>query len=368
MPEPATSSETHAGRGFRLAVIGLLALLLVLGAALAWVAWPNNGKQDQGGETATTTGLAAAEARVRELGERFTIATENRRDTTPFLIEAKEIAQRYPHFAPGRTLLAQVYLYRSQWKEAAAEIDVSLGLDPTQPKVHELAGTLAFNLDRPAEAIAAYGRAVELAPDDADLWAKLGNAKLATDDLDGAREALLAALSRDARSYEAQGLLGDLYLKRGREGDLFLAEQRLALALRLVPANQGEARRAYAIKRATALMRLSRPDEARLVLSDLPASDRMTQDVTQMLVRATLAGGERPEVASLYFDRAIEDDPRRAWAWAGLGELAARAGDATLVGAAVRGLERVDPAHEALPRLREAEKRLSPAHGLKQEG
>ena len=118
-------------------------------------------------------------------------------------------------------------------KAARAEIDRLAAKRPRDPFVHELRGQILLEARDVRGAIAAYGRAAELAPGNALILAGYGRALLAAERPE-ALDVLRRARDRDPGDPRLLRDLAHAYAKAGRTGEASLATaERYALLGRL---------------------------------------------------------------------------------------------------------------------------------------
>ncbi|MEM8962839.1 MAG: tetratricopeptide repeat protein [Acidobacteriota bacterium] len=119
-------------------------------------------------------------------------------------------------------------------------------------RVFTLRGRIAYDRERYDDAIEAFGRAVEAAPDSAGARVNLGTALAQTGSLDEAIDAYRAAITLDPESHIAHSNLGRLLVD-----DPVIAETHLRAALALVDDAEDH------LALAKLLRRTNRPEEAR---------------------------------------------------------------------------------------------------------
>ena len=110
--------------------------------------------------------------------------------------------------------------------KARAEIDRALSLRPDDPYLYELKGQILLESRRFMDAVAAYKRANDLAPNNALILSGLGRALLALNSRDGNRAALdvlQEARSRDARNPRMLRDLAQAYARAGQDAQASLA-------------------------------------------------------------------------------------------------------------------------------------------------
>ena len=71
--------------------------------------------------------------------------------------------------AEQRIERAQEFSESQRWEEALAELEAALAINPSVAIWHAQRGYLLEELDRPADAVPAYERALELEPGDPDV-------------------------------------------------------------------------------------------------------------------------------------------------------------------------------------------------------
>jgi tetratricopeptide (TPR) repeat protein len=147
-----------------------------------------------------------------------------------------EIRLRYHQYAQARRHLAAALLHRPDNAQghfrlaaafAADEEDHaqaayqhykrSLQLDPNQPDCLGDFGLLALKLGKEEEGLWALRRAVELAPDDPEIVAKLSDGLCQCGQVEEARLTLRAALFRNSRSYAFHKLWNNFRFQRAQE-------------------------------------------------------------------------------------------------------------------------------------------------------
>jgi predicted Zn-dependent protease len=165
---------------------------------------------------------------------------------------------------PARYARAIAWYRDGQTQRALDATDALIAEDEDNPYLWELKGQILFEEGRPAEAIAAHRRSVELLPDAPLLRINLAHALIETSDptqLDDAVDNLKMATAREPENTLAWRLLSQAYSSQGKEGEARLAsaefyfaaggqEQATQFALRardLLPRGSIEWRRAMDI-------------------------------------------------------------------------------------------------------------------------
>ena len=318
-------------------VVALVLVLIGIGVAL----WFTNGAPSP------SAGPQAAMEQVQDLGQRFQSATQHRRDLRPFAQEARELIEQHPDSAPARLLYAQVLLAMEQVGQALPQLEKSLELDPHQPEVHVLAGSMAMQMGDLDQAVEHYRQAVQQQPNESQPRLHLANARLKQQEYDRARNVLLTVLEQDASLHKAHALLADVY---AAQGELELATDQVRRALELVDEDEPAVRTAYIHKRARLLLRANRPTDAEMVLYDLPR-EQLLQPPTAEIMGQALLMQDRPLDAAIHYQRVLATDPQNADAAAKAARWYLRAGRQDLAQPMIQQLQRLDPTHDALDQL-----------------
>lgn len=198
--------------------------------------------------------------------------------------------------------LAEAYLRNNEPRLALQELNRIQPQARNLPRFHFTLGYTRLLLGRGTEAVDAFRRTVELAPDHADAWNNLGLAFLSTNELDAAEQAFTSALAVPTyRTPEVAAInLAQLYLDRDRQT---LAQQYVNLALELnwrftkayllaaeIELARGNAERAIALLKQGAEANL---DDPRILLT-----------LAEYLILA-----EQPSQALPWLDRLLETAP-----------------------------------------------------------
>jgi predicted Zn-dependent protease len=143
---------------------------------------------------------------------------------------------------PARYARAIAWYRDGQTDKALDAVDALLTGQPDNPYFWELKGQILFEEGRPAEAIGAHQKAVELKPDAPLLKINLAHALIETSDpanLDAAVDQLKRAVALEKDNTLAWRLLGQAYASQGKEGEARLASAEYWFALgRTEQANQ----------------------------------------------------------------------------------------------------------------------------------
>ena len=154
-----------------------------------------------------------------------------------FLNAPSQTLAEYPesdHSFPARYARAIAMYRATDTTHALAAIDALIAEQPNNPYLWELKGQVLFEAGRPAEAVPAHLRSVQLRPDSPLLLINLGQAMLATDDaaqIDPAIAYINRAVALENDNPLGWRLLAEAYDRKGEPGmaRLAAAEQNFAL-------------------------------------------------------------------------------------------------------------------------------------------
>src|SRR5262245_11892755 len=144
-----------------------------------------------------------------------------------FLEKADTVARRYPasdHSLPARYARAISTYRNSDLRQALAQIDSLIQVQPNNPYFYELKGQALIEGGRPADAVAPLRQAAQLSQSNPLIEIMLAQALNATNNPKSAEEAvalLRTAISREPDAPEAYSQLAMAY---GRKGDLANAD------------------------------------------------------------------------------------------------------------------------------------------------
>lgn len=136
---------------------------------------------------------------------------------------------------PARYARAIAWYRDGQTQKALDAVDVLLAEQPENPYFWELKGQILFEEGRPAEALGAHEKSVELKPDAALLRINLAHALIETSDASKLTEAenqLKRALALEPENTMGWRLLSQAYASQGKEGEARLASAEYWFALR----------------------------------------------------------------------------------------------------------------------------------------
>ncbi|WP_332658182.1 M48 family metalloprotease [Brevundimonas sp.] len=135
---------------------------------------------------------------------------------------------------PARYARAIAWYRDGQTDRALAAVDVFLTEQPENPYFWELKGQILFEEGRPAEAIGAHQRSVELKPDAPLLRINLGHALIETHDparLEEAVNQLKRATALEQDNTMGWRLLSQAYASQNKEGEARLASAEMYFAM-----------------------------------------------------------------------------------------------------------------------------------------
>jgi tetratricopeptide (TPR) repeat protein len=248
--------------------------------------------------------------------ENLRIARERDRmgDVQGALLFCGRALEQSPSYAEAFVFRALAHLSRSDLAAAHADADRALAADPRSAEAHDLKGRLFARQARYDDAIAAYGRAIDLKAS-AVYHRNRSLSRSARGDSDGALDDLERAIRLDARYADAYNDRGTI---RERKGDMDGALEDYSRAVEVDP-NHGYAQRNRAtIYRGRGLRYRAYLDLARAVQSPV-ASVRAS--AARDLGELGLTDGA-DLIADLLSDDAAEVRQRAAWA---MGRLDGRA-------------------------------------------
>jgi tetratricopeptide (TPR) repeat protein len=339
---PWKSPSPHRHRLW-LAVIVVLAFVAVglLGYAIS--------RQDDAAGPAGVPGEPSQplDQRAADLEDQLADAIRHER-VEALLPKLRALAREHPDQPAARNLLGKGLLAVRQHEPAYEQFSASLEVDPDQPEIQLLAGTLAMQTDRPVDAGRHYNEAVRLDPDNTSYQMHLVQAYLAQQRYDQARDLLLKLLRQDSTSPEAYAGLADVY---ARQNKLELALTHMDRALEYAADALPGKRHAYLRKKAALLRRDNRPEEALLVLRQLPAAERARPEVLEELAVTHMMLGQPRDAAALY-ERAFAVTPTDWRLAAGAARWYLKAGDLDAAGRFVDHVQRINPRAPVLDRLR----------------
>ena len=188
-----------------------------------------------------------------------------------------------PTFPPAQAALGEILFQAREFPAAAQHLDRALqllGSSPDAAEPHYLRAKVDSEANELRHAIAHLESAVSLRPDFAEAWSDLGQARRSLQDHDGAKSALMRAVSLAPRDAVAHYRLGAEYLAQNQA---HLAVAQLQEAFALNPEDQSTL---YALQ--SALRQDGQADAARKVKEQLTALLRRRDEAAAR----TLAGAQ----------------------------------------------------------------------------
>ncbi|MDP9415355.1 MAG: tetratricopeptide repeat protein [Pseudomonadota bacterium] len=174
-------------------------------------------------------------------------------DLEKAVAEFDKAASMSPNWAVPVANRAIVHIYQREWPQAEELLRKARALDENEWSVHQGEGLLHLGRDRPAEAVKAFSRSLELGPGNVYTLLKRARAFTQLAQFDQALADVQAALDRQPEDTEALGAKAQLLARAGRETEA------LAAADKLVTLEPGPSTLAY---RANLLKRFAKADQA----------------------------------------------------------------------------------------------------------
>ena len=129
------------------------------------------------------------------------------------------LAQQPAGLAASHLLSGQRLLAGGEYERSISELDEAAKLNPALPRLHYTLGLAQLKLGRNADALGSLKNELSRTPRDFSTLYYLAYLHELQGDIDAARERLNAALKLDARSPEANSLLGKILLKQNRAAE-----------------------------------------------------------------------------------------------------------------------------------------------------
>jgi tetratricopeptide (TPR) repeat protein len=144
--------------------------------------------------------------------------------------ELKELEAKFPTFEVCHVCLGNGLMWENEVKEAEAEFEMAVKLDPSDPDPHRGLGDIRQKQKNYEAALAEYRIAERLAPDDAAAYESAGKLLLEKKDYDGAVAELKRAEPLAQSNWEVHEMCGKALLADGK-AELAVAEFKEAIAL-----------------------------------------------------------------------------------------------------------------------------------------
>lgn len=350
---PGSSSHGNASPASpRVSWGKLLVILLCLGVTVWYVYRVRHRQTAPSPATmAAEFDAKAAQTEVEALGLKVSHALTTGLLGPAMEQETRAMVDRYPRFAPARTLLAQVLWSRQQVPAAYEQLRLGLDLDPKQPAVQEMAGTLALELGKPDEAGTHFSRAMDLDPREPRYRLDLANVYLRQREFDRAQRLFLEALRIDSNLHAAYAGLSDLFAQQNKLG---LALEQAQWAIEHTPVSERSRQVIYLRKKANLLRRDNRPAEALQVLNMLTDGERQDPALLAELATTLMMLGKPADAAELYH-RAWEKSPTQWELAAEAARYYQRAGNTLAAGQMLEQVRQVNPQASVLTDLGQAQ-------------
>ena len=186
------------------------------------------------------------------------------------------------------------------WNAAETLLTQAIGTCQREPSAHRWYAEVLWHRGAHADALAEIDEALRLSADDAGIWVRAGEMRLAMGQLEPAARCAHEALDRDARLVAAWLLRAQVHQRTGRDRDA-LADYHRALALE-------PRRQETLLALAEIYRRQNDPPRAMANLESLLDTYRSDEAPAEVLFRAGMAhlALERWDDAIARFDRALE--------------------------------------------------------------
>lgn len=262
---------------------------------------------------------AQAQDQLEDLGGRFSAAVENQRDVRPMLGEAQAIAQRFPDLRSAHQLRGQIHAQLGETDAAYAAFVRALDIEPADAELQNLAGTAAALIGQPDAAQTHFRRAVALSPGDARFRIRLGDTLFKAQRLEEAQTEFTHALTLRLMAHAADAGLGDVYAAQARtahnpQARADLLRQAIGhteTALGKLPDDDAKTpavRTVYARKLARHYHQQGDAEQACAIIESLPEENRFDPAVLAEFADYLNARGQ-PVVAALQYELAAQRNP-----------------------------------------------------------
>jgi len=246
-------------------------------------------------------------------------------------------------------LFGQVLAQQGDSERSYEQLSASLDLDPRQPQVQVLAGTLAEVIGKLDRAAWHYSQAISLEPGSASHRLRLANVYFKQQDYDQARRQALDALRLNSDEHRAYAILADIFANQNK---LDLALQETVKAIDHTPPDDRTSLVIYTRKRGILLRRANRPEEALQVLTALFPAEKRQDDVMADIATCWMMLGQPINAAGVY-EEALKSDPT-AWRWeAEAARWRIKAGDLEGAGAHIKAIRLLNPRAPVIAELEE---------------
>jgi tetratricopeptide (TPR) repeat protein len=351
MPDPTPPSSPRSGNW----IVIVLILLGLAAAGTAYVYWTNFVTVGpKGPPVGGDFDPDLANKELAQLDDDLAEAKRIRRFNS-ILDKARAFVARYPKYPPAYTLLAKVYIELYEWPKAYAELEKSLALASNQPMVHQLAGTMQYEMRDYEKAEDHYRTAHVLNPNDPLHLVYIAQVFIRTNRLEEASVRLLEAIALNSKSHEAYATMSDLFMKRNEPSQ---ALQQIDKALEFAAANERGVVVPYVLKRAAVQRRAGDPQGAMQTLDEMLHDSEMMEPYVAKDVAETFGMLNQPDKAAEFYERATAANPTEWLLLAGAVDWALKANNLPMAKRSLRSLEKLDP---HLPALRDLRNRVAAA-------
>ena len=329
-----------------------LVLLGVVAAIGAFAWWDYQARQlKQRGADPTESpdwDRAAAQRETEEVGEVFTNISDELGAESAVLPMGRQLVERYPGFAPAHLLYGQMLVRYGNANEGYEQVRRSIEINPNQPAVHVMAATLAVQLGDLSAAMRHVDQALALEPDKTATRVLKAHVFIEMGKLDDAELLLLEALRDDASHAGAYAVQASLFARRG---NVSMAVQQMRKALDHTPQRDRQKQVSYTRMLATYLRRQVKPEEAALLLAQLPPVERRRPEVLADLA-PSYAMMQRPDLAAAVYEEAMEYVPADDTLIARAAHWRIQAGNLDQARQHLHRLAATNPRNADLPRLK----------------
>lgn len=352
MPEANDARGSNVGR---MTVGAVLLVAIVLGtiAMLYWMNAVTVEKPSQGVDRPFDRDAAVKELTLIE--DELAEAKRLRR-YSGVLQRARAFVARYPGFADGYVVLAKVHIELDEREQALAQLKTALDIEPHQPEIHHLAGTVQYLLGDLDKADHHYQMAKQLEPNNPKHLVYQAQVDIKRDAFQQATLKLLEAIEMDRQFHQAYATMSDLYMVQNKaEMALQQIDKAIAASNSLDAKLNRELMINYLLKRAAIQRRLGDPDGAILTLHEGLQPDELNElRVAEDIALSWSAMGMADKAAE-YMETAFTAHGRADWRMlAAATRWRIKHGDFETARKHISELRRLDPRLPAIVELEEA--------------
>jgi predicted Zn-dependent protease len=290
-PEPAAPVGFRGPGNAVTLLIFMLSVTLLTAIIVLWKTG-SGGPQHANGASISHGRVASAESVSALLGAAKAFADQHDFAKAEAILRAA--VHEHDSDQELRIALAETLVRQRKKAEAYDQYARALEIGPSEPRLEFVAGTLASETGRLAQAAVHYSAAQAGDPTNAQYPLYLALIQSKQDKLEDAKINLLYAVNLDPNSAIAWGTLGDIFL---RQNKLDLAITNVGKARELQP----EAA-VWKLVEARALARKGDPQRALLVLSTLDTSQQREPNTLSLMAQCYGLLKRPSEAARLYVD------------------------------------------------------------------